>query len=248
MVRAPLLAAIAPRPRKANPHPTPRHRGWDTKETITALKWLPVTLPLIEEVALGGKASHPAVECHDFAATGPQSRSRLRALYRGETGAEAPSALCTSRQRLSVVLHPWGQAIYLGNYTDGQALAYWRVSKVGDLPGTTEEEIAAPSSELAFGPPVPPAPDGTPLYSYGVIKAWRDDKGRPHPKRFVFSRWERRPWPFYGEVVLEPMLELRVIASPWWWGGNSKSAKEQPLSDFRVLRAGSDDVVAAVDG
>ena len=168
---------------------------------ITALKGLSVTKPLKEEVALGGKASLPAAECHDFAATEPQSRSRLRALYRGEKGAEAPAALCTASQRLSVVIHPWGYAFYLGNHTDGRALAYWRVSKVGDLPGTTEMEIAAPSSELAFGPPVPPAPDGTPLYQYGVITAWRDDKGRPHPKRFVFSRWERRAWPFDGEVV-----------------------------------------------
>ena len=120
---------------------------------------------------------------------------------------------------------------------------YFRGSKVGDLPGTSEMELAATSSEMAFGPPVPPAPDGTPLYQYGVITAWRDDKGRPHPKRFVFSRWERRPWPFYGEVVLEPMLQLRVIASPMWWG-NPPAPDRQ--TDFQVLRAGSDDVVAAV--
>ena len=201
-----------------------------------------MTNPLIEEVALGGK-DPPAVECHDFAATEPQSRSRLRALYRGEKGAEAPSALCTSRQRLSAVSHPWGYAFYLGNHTDGQALAYWRGSKVGDLPGTGEMEIAATSSEMAFGPPVPPAPDGTPLYQYGVFKSWRDDKGRPHPKRFAFSRWVRRPWPFDGEVVLEPMLELRVIASPMWWGNPPKPDRQ---TDFQVLRAGSDDVVAAV--
>ena len=42
-----------------------------------------------------------------------------------------------------------------------------------------------------------------------IIKAWRDDKGRPHPERFVFSRWERRAWPFDGRA---PMLELCVIA------------------------------------
>ena len=63
-------------------------------------------------------------------------------------------------------------------------------------------------------------------WTCSVIKAWRDDKGRPHPERFVFSRWERRAWPFDGEVGAH-MLELRVIVSPWWWGGNSKSAKEQ---------------------
>ena len=167
----------SPRPRHDRAKPTrtppPRRRGWDTKKTIKLINNVlkgnyAVTMPLIEEVALGGKVSLPAVECHDFAATEPQSRSRLRALYRGEKGAEAPSALCTSRQRMSVVLHPWGQAIYLGNYTDGQAPAYWRVSKVGDLPGTVQKELAATSSELAFGPPVPPAPDGTPLYQYGV--------------------------------------------------------------------------------
>lgn len=107
-----------------------------------------MTKPLIEEVAIGGKASPSAVECHDFAATEPQSRSRLRALYRGEKGAEAPAALCTARQRLSAVAHrSWmGYAFYLGNHTDGQALACYRGSKVGDLPGTGEAELAATSS------------------------------------------------------------------------------------------------------
>ena len=39
------------------------------------------------------------------------------------------------------------------------------------------------------------------------------------------------------------MLQLRVIASPMWWG-NPPAPDRQ--TDFQVLRAGSDDVVAAV--
>ena len=61
-VRAP----SSPRPRHGRAKPTrappPRRRGWDTKESIKLINNVlkgnyAVTMPLIEEVALGGKAS-----------------------------------------------------------------------------------------------------------------------------------------------------------------------------------------------